>query len=517
MDKQYYFLNWAVTLPLVMLLSMFSPILSSKCLQFRLGEYYQSNMVLQSAAVTSGANIWGWGCAGSVVNVKVSSGDSVSTHVNGEGWWTLKVMLSPGGPYNLTLTQTPAVGVLLSPETLKIENVLSGDVWMCVGSDDMALPMASVTNKTKEQLLKDSNVRFMEVKKAWTEEPQLDLIGGMSIPWTTPTTETLPMFSATCWMFGQRLSEEKKIPVGLVGVYVNKTDIWPWSPTKAVFSECARESLMNHTDSRGYWNGMLSPLFNTTALGAILYEGEMDVERDINGTMYRCLLNQTITTWIQEQKLIKFALVGLGNNNFGGGNNLTWAQLRYKQSDTIFQTSWPFESIPGAHFVPTFDLPDPGQRVSRHKSEVTERIVKMTGSESIVIPPTIQKACYVYIYIALIMSESISVKAGSPTRNQGFSSCCVSDRTQVNQTCLDSGPNGDIGVLTSDNDDGSFLFAQECKTFSGESGIVNEIFYGWVEGYPYLNAPLYGKVSKLPATTSWAKVIHDDHDPMCVH
>ena len=58
------------------------------------------------------------------------------------------------------------------------------------------------------------------------------------------------MFSATCWMFGQRLSEEKKIPVGLVGVYVNKTDIWPWSPTKAVFSECARESLMNHTDSR---------------------------------------------------------------------------------------------------------------------------------------------------------------------------------------------------------------------------------------------------------------------------
>ena len=35
---------------------------------------------------------------------------------------------------------------------------------------------------------------------------------------------------------------------------------------------------------------------------------------------------------------------------------------------------------------------------------------------------------------------------------------------------MDSGPNGDIGVLTSDNDDGSFLFAQECKTFSGESG-----------------------------------------------
>ena len=48
-------------------------------------------------------------------------------------------------------------------------------------------------------------------------------------------------------------------------------------------------------------------------------------------------------------------------------------------------------------------------------------------------------------------------------------------------------------------------------------GIVTEIFYGWVGGYPYLQAPLYGSVSHLPATTSWVKVIHDDHDPMCVH
>ena len=49
------------------------------------------------------------------------------------------------------------------------------------------------------------------------------------------------------------------------------------------------------------------------------------------------------------------------------------------------------------------------------------------------------------------------------------------------------------------------------------SGLVTEIFYGWVGGYPYLKSPLYGSASRLPATSSWVKVVHDDHDPMCVH
>ena len=51
--------------------------------------------------------------------------------------------------------------------------------------------------------------------------------------------------------------------------------------------------------------------------------------------IFECWKNNFKIIWIA----LKFALVGLGNNNFGGGNNLTWAQLRYKQSDTIFQVN----------------------------------------------------------------------------------------------------------------------------------------------------------------------------------
>lgn len=50
---------------------------------------------------------------------------------------------------------------------------------------------------------------------------------------------------------------------------------------------------------------MLSPLFNMSVAGAVLYEGVRDVERDINCTMYRCLLHQTMSQWFENQKMNK--------------------------------------------------------------------------------------------------------------------------------------------------------------------------------------------------------------------
>ena len=76
-------------------------------------------------------------------------------------------------------------------------------------------------------------------------------------------------------MFGKELNRKSRAtraPVGLVGVYVNNTDMWSWSPMEAVTSECARNSLINHTDARGHYNGMLYPLFNMSAKGAIFSE-----------------------------------------------------------------------------------------------------------------------------------------------------------------------------------------------------------------------------------------------------
>ena len=54
---------------------------------------------------------------------------------------------------------------------------------------------------------------------------------------------------------------------------------------------------------------MVSPLLNLTAAGAILYEGELDVARDTNTTMFGCLLNTTLTTWMRGQGLSQVLLL----------------------------------------------------------------------------------------------------------------------------------------------------------------------------------------------------------------
>ena len=105
---------------------------------------------------------------------------------------------------------------------------------------------------------------------------KIELIGGFRTTWTFPTKETISRLSATCWMAGKKLHQNSNIPVGLVGVYVNSTDIRSWSPPEAVRT-CGAQPLR----SGGYWNGMLAPLLNLTAAGAILYEGAMDVERKV--------------------------------------------------------------------------------------------------------------------------------------------------------------------------------------------------------------------------------------------
>ena len=50
----------------------------------------------------------------------------------------------------------------------------------------------------------------------------------------------------------------------------------------------------------------------------------------------------------------------------------------------------------------------------------------MTTGDIRPVPPYIAKACYVYIYIALKMSEKVKEMPGYP--DNGFSSCCVTAR-----------------------------------------------------------------------------------------
>ena len=84
-------------------------------------------------------------------------------------------------------------------------------------------------------------------------------------------------------------------PVGVIGAYVNGSDIRSWAP------EENRKRRINIAPMSSYWNGMVSPLLNLSVMGVVMSEGEND--RGMNVSEYSSLLDKTITSWIDQQKL----------------------------------------------------------------------------------------------------------------------------------------------------------------------------------------------------------------------
>ena len=157
----------------------------------------------------------------------------------------------------------------------------------------MALPMAGLQDAQAQinQSIQFDQVRFAEVGGGWAEEPQMELIEGLSIPWTAPTLATLPSFSSTCWLLARELHKVKGSPVGVIGAYVNSTDLWPWTPIETL-SACRPGGKPRE---RGNWNAMLYPLLNTSATGGIFYEGQVDVEEGGSLEHHSCMLNASLS------------------------------------------------------------------------------------------------------------------------------------------------------------------------------------------------------------------------------
>ena len=91
-----------------------------------------SNMVLQQNCE---ANLWGKADANKKVTISVSwSKDKIRTTSDAEGNWAVKVA-TPAGSYDKhTIT-------ISDGEALTLENVMFGDVWVCVGQSNMEMPV----------------------------------------------------------------------------------------------------------------------------------------------------------------------------------------------------------------------------------------------------------------------------------------------------------------------------------------------------------------------------------------
>lgn len=165
--------------------------------------------------------LWGWGDPGEKVTAKLSTSKKTYTaKVNSDGEWTLSLdSLPAGGPYDITINDR------------KIENVLSGDVFLCSGQSNMELPVYRVMDMFADEVNAYENDRIRQFLVPQVTAFHGPLDNTAEAQWKECNRSNVMNFSALAYFFAKELNKTTGVPVGIIN------SSWGGTPVEAWISE----------------------------------------------------------------------------------------------------------------------------------------------------------------------------------------------------------------------------------------------------------------------------------------
>ncbi len=165
--------------------------------------------------------VWGTAPPGSTITVMFADQQkTIATDSDGKWRTELAPMSANAKPQTLTILSS-------ADQTIKIRDVLIGDVWLCSGQSNMAYKMRDEENGAAA-IAAASNplIRLYKTPPAFSKTPAPKI----NSAWTRCTPETLPDFSAVGYYFGKKMQKELHVPIGLLLSAWGGTRIEPWTP-----------------------------------------------------------------------------------------------------------------------------------------------------------------------------------------------------------------------------------------------------------------------------------------------
>jgi len=332
------------------LITIFSILLYVSCFsQIKPNSLFADHMVLQRSVMVP---VWGTAKEGEIVTVEFA-GQKKST-VAANGRWMIKLSpLKGGGPFTMTIRGS---------NTIIINNVLVGEVWLCSGQSNMGFPLRSVRAKGKypkiETVLADAQnyplIRQFGIPlKKSTSTPSL--VNDVNGKWMVCDSVNAKNFSAVAYFYAKELNKKLKIPIGIINASYGGTAAENWINLDLLKGDSSLKSIVtNYTKTAtdfpatlgkyrtnetvlynkykvdsamaveqkkelprkpsvpmnpserggpgGLYNTMIAPLMPFAIKGVVWYQGEANGSR---GIQYRTLLPLLINNW---------------RNNWGIGN-----------------------------------------------------------------------------------------------------------------------------------------------------------------------------------------------------
>jgi sialate O-acetylesterase len=311
---------------------------------------FSSHMVLQQGVECP---VWGFAAAGEKVTVTFA-GQTAKATADDKGNWMVKLKPLPANATPQTLT-------VAGQNTLTIEDVLVGEVWLCSGQSNMEWSLSQATDGKNEAAKADNPlIRHIKLEHRGSDAPVTDV---PSKGWTNCTPQTAGAYTAVGYYFAQYLTTELKVPVGLIGSNWGGTRIEPWTAPEGYKQVTSLNSLAT-TNKPKLYNGMIYPLVPFAIKGTLWYQGESN---NGEGMKYFEKMQALILGWREMWKYpdMPFYYVQLAPFTYKG-NPKSLAEMWDAQTAAL--------SIPHTGMAGTSDIGTPKNIHPPNKKDVGKRL-----------------------------------------------------------------------------------------------------------------------------------------------
>lgn len=182
----------------------------------RLPRIFTADMVLQR---DQPIRVWGWADPGE--EVKVSLADAAATtKADAQGQWGVELPARTEGK-GLEL-------VVAGRNTIRLGNIVMGDVWLCGGQSNMEWAMAQSDAAADIAAANFPDIRQIKFNHVQSAVPADD--APAATPWQVCSPATAGGFTAVGLFFARDVQAATGVPIGLLDDNWGGTPIEPWIP-----------------------------------------------------------------------------------------------------------------------------------------------------------------------------------------------------------------------------------------------------------------------------------------------
>jgi sialate O-acetylesterase len=192
--------------------------------QVKLPKLISDGMVLQRE---SNVKIWGWASEGEKITISfLGSTYNTAGDKNGE-WHVILSNLNAGGPYVMQIDAS---------NSITINDIVVGDVWVCSGQSNMGYSLGSVGDLYKDEIDNMDNPyirQFFTFPKPNFTEPEKDYSFGR---WLQADSKSIRSLSAVGYFFAKYLYEKYQVPIGLINSSMGGSSAEAWISEESIKS-----------------------------------------------------------------------------------------------------------------------------------------------------------------------------------------------------------------------------------------------------------------------------------------